>query len=75
MICIEKANISKKDDLAAYYYLRRHGDEVLLKIRSIAYQKIRIKEAAKRFEMGPLSFLILIGHFKKLGVIREVRIL
>ncbi|MEM2716770.1 MAG: hypothetical protein QW455_04005 [Archaeoglobaceae archaeon] len=69
---VQELKFSKRESEAAYKFLSRHGDEILAQMEAIAFKPIKLKDAAEQFDMDPMSFLIFLGHLKKIGIIKEV---
>ncbi len=71
---VKELKFSKKPSVAAYRYLCRHGDGIIFELKLISNRKIRLKDAANHLGLDIVSFLILLGHLKKVGLVKEVRI-
>jgi|Deesub1362B_J571_1020462.scaffolds.fasta_scaffold00743_32 hypothetical protein len=65
--------VEKKEDRAAYEFFRRYDAQM---IASMIYDLNgkTIAEAAKDLGMDITSFMVCIGHLKRVGIVREVRI-
>lgn len=72
MIDVQELKFSKRKSEAIYKFLSRHGDEIIAEVKTIAFRPIKLKDAAQQFDMDPMSFLIFLGHLKKIGIIKEV---
>jgi len=67
--------IRKRDNVAAYEFIRRHIQRHNLQIEIFYNLNGKtILEAANSVGLDITSFLIYIGHLKRLGLIKEVRI-
>ncbi|MEM2191722.1 MAG: hypothetical protein QW540_09900 [Archaeoglobaceae archaeon] len=74
MIDVQELKFSKRESEAIYKFLSRHSDEILAEIKRIANRRMRLKDAASSVGLDPMSFLIFLGHLRKVGLVKEVRI-
>lgn len=68
---------AKKEDEELIYrlFINKYREIILKEIKAIAHRPISIKNACEIFGMDFISFLIFLGYLRKMGLIRDVKII